>query len=144
MQNSALVCKIQHQCALYKHNIANLANFYADFFADFADFDADFCIEIPLHYNANANFLLCQSPHTHYNVEFHIVPYKQVSCGIINEFAQGWLKLEKSYPCRIAMDPADPTKSPFCRHSLLSLDIRSFGLSISAIETIFAAGKLED
>ena len=29
----------------------------------------------------------------HYNAEFSIIPYKLVACGIINEFAQGWLSV---------------------------------------------------
>ena len=41
----------------------------------FAYFYADFGIGIPLHYIANANSLLCQPLHMHYNAEFLIGMY---------------------------------------------------------------------
>ena len=74
MQNSAKVCIIQ---ALY-------------FLQIFADFYADFCISIPPHYIANANFYTYLPPHLHYNAEFRISTYKCASWGILLKFAHTW------------------------------------------------------
>ena len=53
----------------------------------FADFNGELGIGIPLHYIENANFLLCQPPHMHYNAEFYISWYKSVSYRILQKFA---------------------------------------------------------